>query len=78
MEMLPAPQKDIPVQQEEESTEDMGENELKRDKKKEEYAYEGYQIRVHFRGDKTLIQCIRNLVERRNETGKFLVKRETK
>lgn len=29
------------------------------------YEHEGYQVRVHFKGDKTLIQCIRNLTERR-------------
>ena len=29
------------------------------------YEHEGYQIRVHFNGNKTLMQCIQNLVERR-------------
>lgn len=31
------------------------------------YEYGGYQIRVHFsaEGEKTLLQCIQNLVERR-------------
>lgn len=29
------------------------------------YEYEGYQIRVHFNGNKTLRQCIRDLAERR-------------
>lgn len=28
------------------------------------YEYNGYQIRVHFGGDKTFSQCIRNLAER--------------
>lgn len=29
------------------------------------YEHEGYQIRVYFNGDKTLMQCICNLAERR-------------
>lgn len=29
------------------------------------YEHGGYQIRVHFGGDKTFLQCIRNLAERR-------------
>ena len=29
------------------------------------YEHSGYQIRVHFGGDKTFLQCIRNLAERR-------------
>ena len=29
------------------------------------YEHDGYQIRVHFNGNKTLMQCIQNLVERR-------------
>lgn len=29
------------------------------------YEYAGYQIRVHFNGEKTLTQCIRNLMERK-------------
>ena len=29
------------------------------------YEHEGYQVRVHFNGDKTLKQCIQNLAERR-------------
>lgn len=29
------------------------------------YEHEGYQIRVHFNGNKTLMQCIQNLAERR-------------
>ena len=29
------------------------------------YEHSGYQIRVHFGGDKTFSQCIRNLAERR-------------
>lgn len=31
------------------------------------YEHEGYLIRVHFSGNKTLTQCIRNLAERRIE-----------
>lgn len=29
------------------------------------YEHEGYQIRVHFSGNKTLKQCIQNLAERK-------------
>lgn len=29
------------------------------------YEHEGYQVRVHFKGNKTLMQCIQNLIERR-------------
>lgn len=29
------------------------------------YEYAGYQIRVHFTGEKTLAQCIKNLAEKR-------------
>ena len=36
-------------------------------KKYVSYEYEGYLIRVHFNGSKTLTQCIRNLAERRIE-----------
>ena len=32
---------------------------------KVQYEYRGYQIRVHFSGEKTLAECIRNLTERR-------------
>lgn len=28
------------------------------------YEHEGYQVRVHFNGNKTLRQCIQNLAER--------------
>lgn len=31
------------------------------------YEHEGYLIRVHFSGSKTLTQCIRNLAERKIE-----------
>lgn len=36
-------------------------------KEKECVAYEhaGYKVRVHFSGDKTLMQCMKNLTERR-------------
>lgn len=33
-------------------------------KKELNYVYNGYLIRVHFKGNKTLSQCIRNLAER--------------
>ncbi len=33
--------------------------------RKIQYEYGGYQIRIHFSGEKTLAQCIRNLTERR-------------
>jgi len=29
------------------------------------YEHAGYQVRVHFNGDKTLSQCIQNLAERK-------------
>ncbi len=29
-----------------------------------EYTYEGYRIRVHFAGEKTLRQCVENLLKR--------------
>lgn len=29
------------------------------------YEHDGYQVRVHFNGNKTLRQCIQNLAERR-------------
>lgn len=29
------------------------------------YEHEGYQVRVHFNGNKSLMQCIQNLAERR-------------
>lgn len=29
------------------------------------YEHEGYQVRVHFNGNKTLKQCIQNLAERK-------------
>lgn len=29
------------------------------------YEHDGYQVRVHFYGNKTLRQCIQNLAERR-------------
>lgn len=31
------------------------------------YQHAGYQIRVHFSGSKTLIQCIKNLAEHKLE-----------
>ena len=29
------------------------------------YEHAGYQVRVHFNGEKTLAQCIQNLAERK-------------
>ena len=29
------------------------------------YEHAGYQVRVHFNGEKTLTQCIQNLAERK-------------
>lgn len=39
----------------------------KKETQKESVSYEhaGYQIRVHFNGEKTLTQCIQNLTERK-------------
>ena len=39
----------------------------KKEIQKENVSYEhaGYQIRVHVNGEKTLIQCIQNLTERK-------------
>ena len=39
----------------------------KKEIQKENVSYEhaGYQIRVHFNGEKTLIKCIQNLTERK-------------
>ena len=39
----------------------------KKENQKEDVSYEhaGYQIRVHFNGEKTLTQCIQNLTERK-------------
>lgn len=31
------------------------------------YEYAGYQVRLHFSGKKTLVQCIKNLAERKIE-----------
>lgn len=35
------------------------------EKKEIYYEYAGYQVRVHFCGNKTLAQCMKNLVERK-------------
>lgn len=45
---------------------DVGENERKeqREKAVRQYKYGEYQIRVHFSEEKTLIQCMKNLMER--------------
>lgn len=32
-----------------------------------QYEYAGYQIKVYFMGDKTLTQCMQNLIARANE-----------
>ena len=39
----------------------------KKENQKEDVSYEhaGYQIRVHFNGEKTLTLCIQNLIERK-------------
>lgn len=29
------------------------------------YEHAGYKVRVHFSGDKTLVQCMKNLTDRR-------------
>lgn len=29
------------------------------------YEHSGYKVRVHFSGNKTLVQCMKNLTERR-------------
>ena len=29
------------------------------------YEHAGYKVRVHFSGNKTLVQCVKNLAERR-------------
>ena len=29
------------------------------------YEYAGYKVRVHFSSDRTLVQCMKNLTERR-------------
>ena len=34
-------------------------------KKAVSYEHAGYQVRVHYNGDKTLTQCIQNLAERK-------------
>ncbi len=34
-------------------------------KKAVSYEHAGYQVRVHFNGDKTLSKCIQNLAERK-------------
>ena len=39
--------------------------EKKKKKKAVSYEHAGYQVRVHFNGDKTLSQCIQNLAERK-------------
>ena len=38
------------------------------EKKETYYEYAGYQVRVHFCGNKTLAQCMKNLVERKITT----------
>ena len=30
------------------------------------YEHAGYKVRVHFSGNKTLVQCMKNLTERRS------------
>lgn len=31
------------------------------------YEHAGYQVRIHFTGNKTLMQCMKNLIEREIE-----------
>ena len=35
------------------------------DQKEVCYEHAGYQVRVHFSGNKTLVQCMKNLTERK-------------
>lgn len=30
-----------------------------------EYEYAGYKIRIHFAGDRTFVQCLKNLAQKR-------------
>lgn len=41
------------------------ETEKKIQKETVSYEHAGYQVRVHFNGEKTLSQCIQNLAERK-------------
>lgn len=36
-----------------------------KEKERVDYEYAGYKVRVHFSGNKTLVQCMKNLAERR-------------
>lgn len=36
--------------------------------KETQYEYAGYQVQVHFAGEKTLMQCMQNLIARENES----------
>lgn len=42
-----------------------GQKDVTANEGKTQYEYGGYQIRIHFSGEKTLAQCVRNLTERR-------------
>lgn len=42
------------------------------------YEHEGYQIRIHFSGKKTLKQCIQNLAEREFASGDSSADRVTR
>ncbi len=61
MSTLPVTAEQIPAISDIQSS--MDESALQREAVK--YEHSGYQIRVHFGGDKTFLQCIRNLAERR-------------
>ena len=36
-----------------------------KEKESVSYEHDGYKVRVHFFGDRTLVQCMKNLTERR-------------
>ena len=61
MSTLPVTAEQIPAISDIQSS--MDESALQREAVK--YEHSGYQIRVHFGGDKTFLQCIRNLADRR-------------
>ncbi|MGN0483250.1 MAG: hypothetical protein ACI4HI_06840 [Lachnospiraceae bacterium] len=43
-------------------------------KQNESYEYEGYRVCAHFHGDKTLVECLKNLAERRTDQRQCSVK----
>lgn len=44
------------------------EMQVKRQKDRVSYDYEGYQVHMHFSGNRTMAQCIRNLIARKNSS----------